>query len=172
MLRAGLFDAFHAGGTVPEELLDALQALSCGHLLGFGRRDRSLRFDALIALGGHERRNRHQPLAAAHAAAWLPGRGPAHRPGHRRGHDHAASFGDDDLAADRAGRRGHFGLHDDRFDAEPFDRLGRQLHGGELRLGSRMLDGRSGRVRRLGSRLRAGRQQDGDDQEASAVGHG
>ncbi len=65
VLRPRLFDASHACGTVGEQLLEPLQALACRQLFGFCGGDRPLRLDALVALGRHEGRNRHQAIALA-----------------------------------------------------------------------------------------------------------
>ena len=67
MLRPRFLDAAHARRTVFEQLLESLQALACGQFLRLGSGHGTLRLDPLIALGRHQRRDRHQPIAAAHA---------------------------------------------------------------------------------------------------------
>ena len=67
MLSTRLLDTAHARRSVFEQLFESLQSLPCGQLLGLGRRQGALRLDPLIAFSGHQRRDRHERIAFAHA---------------------------------------------------------------------------------------------------------
>ena len=83
-LSARFLDAPHAGGSLLEQLFEALDAASCRLRLGLRGIDGAPHLDALVAFGRCQGRQRHQAGATRHAGAGLDSGHHRDGAGHRR----------------------------------------------------------------------------------------